>query len=40
LNKIQTKKEKIIVTIERITYLEEKKKAKMGTNISKLKEKL
>jgi hypothetical protein len=30
----------MIVTIEKNTYLEEKKKVKMGTNLSKLKEKL
>jgi hypothetical protein len=40
LNKIQTKKEKIIVIIERNTYLEEKKRVKMGTNLSKLKKEL
>jgi hypothetical protein len=40
LNKIQTKKENIIVIIERNTYLEEKKRVKMGTNLSKLKEEL
>jgi hypothetical protein len=40
LNKIETKKEKITMTIEINTYLEGKKKVKMGTNLSKLKEKL
>jgi len=40
LNKIQTKKEKIVVTIEKNTYLKEKKRVKMKTNLSKLKEEL
>jgi hypothetical protein len=40
LNKIQTKKKKIIVIIERNTYLEDKKRVEMGTNLSKLKEEL